>query len=88
MHRTHPSLRKSALELGAELGGQDGAAALDEQGHLVADETDVAVRGGHDGETRSVGDAGDEQERVGHLDDALVHGAASEAVRRPRRRVR
>ncbi|CAM5418476.1 hypothetical protein SMICM304S_01980 [Streptomyces microflavus] len=43
-------MEQTALELGAEVGREDGARTVDQEGHLVPDQTDVGVRVGENGE--------------------------------------
>src|SRR2546421_6691725 len=72
------SAEQAALQLGAEVGGQDAACAVDEERHLVADEADVALGVGEYGERGAVGDGHDEHEAAFHLDDGLVDASAFE----------
>ena len=69
------------MQLRAEFGGQDFARLIDEHFHLVGDEADIGIAGSDDRERRAVADAGDEDERVFHLDDHFVDRAAAEATR-------
>ena len=46
---------------------------VNEHGHLVTHESDVALGRSDDGEARAVADAGDEQKRVFHFDDDFVN---------------
>ncbi len=47
-------MQQAALELGAQVGREHRARAVDQQGHLVTDEADVALRVRQYGQRRSV----------------------------------
>src|SRR6187200_1619231 len=70
------------LQLRPERGCEHLAHAVDQQAHLVADETDVALGGSEDGEARPLADGRDEQVAGLHLHDELTHLARFEARRR------
>src|SRR5262245_4024091 len=75
------SPRQCSLQLGAQRGREHVTGPGDQHRHLVADQTDVAVQRGQDGQARAVADEHDEQEALLHLDHGLVDPAAAEVAR-------
>src|SRR6266571_7536217 len=78
--RSFCSSRERGLELGAQGRGEHVPRACHEQGHLIADQTDVAVERCQHRKARPVADRHHEQEALLHLDDGLVHGTAPETA--------
>src|SRR5690242_4621097 len=69
---------QASLEFRAQVRSQDAAGAVHEEGHLVADEADVALGVREHGQGGAVRDGHEEEESPVHLDDGLVDGATLE----------
>ena len=67
-----------ALQFGSQLRRQEWAGLVNEHGHLVTHESDVALGRSDDGKARAVADARDEQKGVLHLNDDFVNATSTE----------
>ena len=70
------------MQLRAQLRGEQLADAVDQERHLVADQADVAARGGEHGKARAVADAHQQHDPAIHLDNCLNDATRVEATRR------
>ncbi len=73
------SSRQRALQFGAQSGREEPSGLLDQDRHLVTNQSDIAVGIGDESEARAVAATGHETKRVLHLDNDLIAPTTTES---------